>query len=83
MATRVIMMCMFICLFMCACTDAEWERSTALASEAHITCYSGGVAVYDGHSTGKVEWLEGGGAYWKDKETGRLVETFADCIFKL
>lgn len=65
------------------CTDAGKQKFTNYGSSTHITCWSGGQVIYDGHSTGRVSWQEGGGALWVDTKTGKLVETFADCIFEV
>ena len=47
----------------------------SVGSKAHIKCYSGGVLIYEGHSTGKVSSEENSdGYFFRDKETGKMKE---------
>lgn len=59
----------------------KWLRLPLWVILPTIKCWSGGEVIYDGESDGKVEFQDGGAAYWRDRKSGRLVETFADCIF--
>lgn len=66
-----------------ACTDATFSKYTQLGSAQEIRCYSGGVEIYHGHSTGKV-MSEGNsdGYYFTERSTNSIVEISADCIFR-
>lgn len=66
-------------LALSGCTDAELSSWGALGEEATVTCYSGGVAVFEDSSTGKVIYTESGVVY-KSKSTGRYIKTYADCV---
>lgn len=63
------------------CTDASWSQLEAYGEEAHVKCYSGGVLIYDGYSTGKINRADSGsdGYYFRDRATGRLREVSGDC----
>lgn len=63
------------------CTDAQRGKIIALGSPAAIQCYSGGVLIYKGRSTGKVGSEENSdGYYFRDKKTNRPMEVSGDCI---
>lgn len=68
-------------LFTISCSDAKISNFTAIGNEANVRCYSGGVIVYEGTSSGKVETEEGSdGWYFKDKKSRKLIRTNADCV---
>lgn len=67
-------------LILAGCTDAERASFGAYGSEATVTCYSGGQVVFETKSTGKVQALEADGFAFRDKNTGKFVRAFADCI---
>lgn len=62
------------------CTDARWAKVGGYGDPARVTCYSGGVRVFDDFSTGKVS-SEGDsdGYYFKSASTGKLIEMSGDC----
>ncbi len=63
------------------CTDASRAHFGQFGDTAHVQCFSGGQVVYDGHSTGKVQSNQSeDGIYFKEKETGKFVRLYADCI---
>jgi hypothetical protein len=78
------MKCIFVLiplLFLVGCTDARWDKITALGDRAKITCYSGGVVIYSGESTGKLLETESSDGYnLRDSKTGGLVQVDGDCI---
>lgn len=62
-------------------TDAEIAKFTAYGNQTSVTCYSGGVVIYDGISTGRVKSPErSDGWQFMDLETGMLMEVSGDCI---
>lgn len=65
-----------------ACTDAERERIVRFNNETDIACYSGSATpVFTDRSTGRVEYTEnGGGVYYKSKNTGKFVQLYMDCV---
>lgn len=64
------------------CTDATWSKFSQLGSPQSIKCYSGGVVIYEGESTGKVQSEhQSDGYYWEDAKTHKIVEVSANCIF--
>lgn len=63
------------------CTDAELSRWGALGDAAHVQCYSGGVLIYDGVSTGKVANSEGSDGYeFRDAKDQKLKQVSGDCV---
>ena len=63
------------------CTDAFMGKFASLGNSATIECYSGGVLIYKGASTGKVSSEESSdGYYFVDKAVGRLKEVSGDCV---
>lgn len=65
------------------CTDAAWESMGAYGDEHKVTLYSGGKAVREWTSTGKVLNEEASdGYYFKDKATGQLVRVTGDLVIE-
>lgn len=64
-----------------ACTDTQMSRIVAYGEPATVKCYSGGVLIYEGRSTGRVLKEETGadGYAFKDAATGKLKEVSGDC----
>ena len=68
-------------LWLAGCTDTEMAQWGALGNPHEITCYSGGVIIYQGTSTGKVlSSRDSDGWSFKDAKTGRLVEVSGACV---
>lgn len=65
------------------CSDAQMGKFMALGNSAKVTCYSGGVVVYDGVSSGKIENQENSdGYYFTPKGESLAIEVSGDCIVK-
>ena len=63
------------------CTDAQWGKVTSLGDPAKVMCYSGGVLIYSGYSTGKVSSEESSdGYFFKDSADGRQKEVSGNCV---
>jgi hypothetical protein len=70
-------------VFLAGCTDASLAHFNQLGDEATVICYSGGNIVYQGTSTGKIQSNQSeDGIYYKEKETGKFVRVYADCIVR-
>lgn len=67
----------------CGVTDTDTYKASqdALYSDkpAAITCYAYGVQTFDGRSTGKVLYDEGGRISFVDAENGRLTALEGEC----
>lgn len=65
-----------------ACTDAWVNRVLRFNNETDIKCYSGSATpVFTDRSTGRVEYSEnGGGVFYKSKNTGKFVQLYMDCV---
>lgn len=65
-----------------ACTDAQRDRILRFNNETDIMCFSGSATpVFTDRSTGRVEYTEnGGGVYYKSKNTGKFVQLYMDCV---
>lgn len=69
-------------LGLAGCTDARWSKLTQLGDAQQVKCYSGGVLIYEGISTGKViSEANSDGYYFRERATGSVVEISADCVF--
>jgi len=73
------MLCVFS--FVSGCTDAERGKLGALGDSAHIECWSGGVKIFDGQSTGKVHSeTSSDGYFFKNKKDGIFYEVSGNCV---
>ncbi len=69
-------------LLFAGCTDAQFGQFAAIGKSAHVVCYSGTMKIYEGDSEGIVKnETQSDGWYFTDKQTGRLVEISAPCVF--
>ena len=66
-----------------SCTDAGRARLTTIGSPAHIRCYSCGILIYEGNSTGKVKYKYLTGSYYfKDAKDRKLKEVSGNCVIE-
>lgn len=66
-----------------ACTDTARASWGALGTPGHITCYSGGKAIYEGDSTGRIATVEqSDGWEFKEKGTGNFIRVSGDCVIR-
>ena len=68
------------------CTSAERAKMSEYFSgavtdtNARVTCYSGGLKIYDGFAEGKIQSESSSdGYYFIDRDTGRLREVSGNC----
>lgn len=67
-----------------ACTDAARDKALNYANPSHVRCYSGGVEIYSGTSTGRVlETTDSDGWSFRDSKSGELVQVYGDCVITL
>ncbi len=72
---------MVFVLGLMSCTDTTMAKYTAYGNAHEIKCYSGGVLVYDGRSTGRVQSPNGSdGWQFEDAKTRRLTEVSGTCV---
>lgn len=65
------------------CTDASIAHWNQLGNAASVQCFSGGQVIYQGTSTGKIQSnQQEDGLYFQEKETGKFVRLYADCIVR-
>lgn len=70
-------------LAIAGCTDATMAHWSQFGDEAQVQCFSGGQVIYSGTSTGKIQSAQSeDGLYFKEKESGKFVRLYADCIVK-
>jgi hypothetical protein len=64
-----------------ACTESRRARNDATFSDrpADITCWSYGVEIFKGRSTGKVEYGDGGRVAFVDAANSRYTTVDGDC----
>ena len=78
---RKILCALIFSVFGVSCTDAQRGKILSLGGSASIKCYSGGVVIYEGRSTGKVSSeSQSDGYYFVDKTDGKAREINADCV---
>jgi len=65
-------------LGMTACTDTTISNLKSYGDSRNVICYSGGVEIYRGASTGMIE-VASSGVQFRDK-SGNFVEVIADCV---
>lgn len=51
-------------LILGACTDAAWDKYSALGKRAEVKCYSGGTLIFHGLSTGRIANEENSDGYF-------------------
>lgn len=74
---------MLLILTLLACSDTEIAQLTAIGDPGHITCYSGGVVIYEGDSTGVIQTVEkSDGWELMDSKTYRIVRVSGDCVIR-
>ena len=72
-----------ICLFMVGCTDAEYKQYSTIGNVGTITCWSGGVMIYTGKSSGKIASENGSdGWFFEDSQTHELIRVSGDCLIR-
>jgi len=77
----ILMFIIISIVFLFSCTDASRGKFKAIGSRAHVKCYSGGVVIYSGFSTGKVKSeVNSDGYFFVDEKTGKLMEVSGDYI---
>ena len=70
-----------LALFSLSCTEAQWEKATKIGDSAKVKCYSGGIVIYEGESTGAISSEENSdGYYFKEKADGKLKEVSGNCV---
>ncbi len=80
---RFIALALLICIgsMAVACSDADRGKILSYGSSAKVVCYSGGIVIYNGFSTGKVKSEENSdGYYFVDKENGDQLEISGNCV---
>ena len=63
------------------CSNADFAALSAFGKRHRVKCYSGGVVIYKGTTTGKIE-NEGysDGYYFQDESTGKFVGVSGNCV---
>lgn len=65
------------------CSDTTLAHFESIGDSAHISCYSGGKLVYDGHSTGKVATTSGSDGWeFMDAADHKLVRVSGQCVVR-
>jgi hypothetical protein len=70
-------------LVLTSCSDADQGSFNALGKNRNVKCYSGGVLIYEGSTTGKIENEENSDGYYFTDTTGNYIEINANCIFTI
>lgn len=68
-------------MMLVGCSEARFEKATSFNNPRTIKCYSGGVEIYSGRSTGRIQSEQSSdGYYFVDARTNKLTEVSGDCI---
>lgn len=74
---------LFVVFALAGCTDATMSHLGQYGDAAEVQCFSGGEVIYSGTSTGKIQSNQSeDGLYFKEKESGKFVRLYADCVVK-
>ena len=66
-----------------SCTDVGWEKMTNYMQSFHVKCYSAGVVIYEGYSTGRLEnETHSDGWAFVDKATRKFTRVGGDCVIQ-
>lgn len=72
-----------VALLALSCTDADRAQYSALGDRATIQCFSGGIQIYTGTSTGKIKTEnKSDGWYFEEEGSGKLIRISGDCIIR-
>lgn len=63
-----------------SCSDATKGSMMALGKGRSVKCYSGGVLIYEGKTTGKINNEEDSDGYYFTDTNGTYIEINANCI---
>ncbi len=78
---------MFLVLFVfivCSCSNADIAAMNAWGQRHHVKCWSGGIVIYEGHTTGKIEnERQSDGYFFQEQESGKLVGVSGNCLITL
>lgn len=70
-----------IFLLLCGCSNANWAAVGAWGKRHDVICYSGGVIIYEGYTTGKIEnESHSDGYYFQDAKTDKFVTVSGNCV---
>lgn len=72
---------LIVLLFLVSCSDALKGSFNALGKGRDIKCYSGGVLIYEGKTTGKIENESNSDGYFFTDTNGKYIETNSQCVF--
>lgn len=65
-----------------SCSDASKGRLFSIGEGRNIKCYSGGVLIYEGKTTGMVQNETNSDGYYFTDTNGEYIEINAECIFR-
>ncbi|MGL5583099.1 MAG: hypothetical protein ACRDCE_19385 [Cetobacterium sp.] len=78
---KKILLCAAMVATLAGCTDATVGKVTSYGRPAHVICYSGGVEIFNGYSTGKVKSEKSSdGYFFYNRGTSSNVEVSGDCV---
>lgn len=63
------------------CSNADMAAISAWGKRHDVKCYSGGVLIYQGYTTGKIEnEAQSDGYYFQDDSTKKFVTVSGNCV---
>ena len=70
-----------IAIVLVSCSRADLSAVMAWGKRHDVKCYSGGVVIYEGYTTGKIENEQGSdGYYFQDAKTNNFVTVSGNCV---
>lgn len=71
----------FVIFVICGCTDADRAALKSFGNSGEVMCYSGGVLIYGGKSTGKIQATsQSDGWEFQDAKTKKFIRVSGDCV---
>jgi len=68
-------------LILSGCSNANMAAIGAWGKRHDVKCYSGGVVIYEGYTTGKIENEDhSDGYYFQDAGTNKFVTVSGNCV---
>lgn len=76
---KLFVLCSFL-MVLSSCSDATKGAFSSLGKSRNVRCFSGGVEVYTGKTTGKIQNENNSDGYYFTDTKGTYVETNMDCL---
>lgn len=70
-------------IFITSCTNTDLASMSAFGRPGEIECFSGGVSIFKGKSTGRIQTVESSDGWeFEEDGTGKFIRVSGDCVIK-